>query len=130
MNKRFKVSLFVFILILVLIPVLSLAARLVPSCSENLITGECTYGFNELLTLVNNVVNFILFSLAIPIAAIMFFYAGFLMVTAGSESASSRTKAKTIFTNTLIGLVIAAAAWVIVHTILTILGYSGSWIGF
>ena len=89
---------------------------------------EC--GFKHFLDLISNVVKFILFDLAVPIAAVMFFYAGFLMVTAGGESASSRTKAKNIFTNTLIGLVLAASAWVIIHTLLLILGYSGSWIGF
>ena len=104
MNKRLTILFFVFILILVLIPTLSFAAGLVPSCSEDLITGECTWGFNEFLTLINNIVNFILFSLAVPIAAIMFFYAGFLMITAGGVSASSKTKAKNIFTNTVIDL--------------------------
>ena len=87
-------------------------------------------GFGEFLNLVNRVVSFILFSLVVPIAAIMFFYAGFIMITSGGESADGRTKAKKIFTNAVIGLVLAAAAWLIVNTILSILGYSGTWIGF
>ena len=99
---------------------------LVP-CGTTTNPGDCN--FNALIKLVNNVVNFILFRLAVPIAAIMFAYAGFELLTAGGET-SKLTKAKTIFTNVAIGLVIAAAAWLIVHTILTILGYSGSWIGF
>jgi hypothetical protein len=89
---------------------------------------EC--GYDEFMALVSRVIKFILFDLAIPIAAIMFFYAGFLMVTAGGESAGARTKAKNIFTNTLIGLALATGAWVIIHTLLSILGYNGSWIGF
>lgn len=91
-------------------------------------TDNCD--FNDFLKLISRVVKFILFDLAVPIAAIMFFYAGFLMVTSGDESAGARTKAKNIFTNTLIGLALAAGAWVIIHTLLSILGYSGSWIGF
>ena len=67
--------------------------------------------------------------MVVPITAIMFFYAGFLMITGGGESASSRTKAKKIFTNAVIGLVVAVGAWVIVHTLLSILGYDASWIG-
>jgi hypothetical protein len=63
--------------------------------------------------------------MAIPIAAIMFFYAGFLLVTAGGEAAGARTKAKSIFTNAVIGLVLAIACWLIVKLILTILGWNG-----
>ena len=99
---------------------------LVP-CGTTTNPGDCN--FNALIKLVNNVVNFILFRLAVPIAAIMFAYAGFELLTAGGDTAKLK-KAKTIFTNVAIGLVIAAAAWLIVHTILSILGYNGSWIGF
>ena len=41
-----------------------------------------------------------------------------------------KTEAKNIFTNAVIGLVIAVAAFLIIRTILSILGYDGSWIGF
>lgn len=91
---------------------------LVP-CSDN-----C--GFNDLLTLVNTIINFILFVLAVPIAAIMFAYAGFLLIFSGGES-GKRTKAKDIFLNVVIGLAVVAAAWLIVHTILSIVGYQQSW---
>lgn len=87
-------------------------------------------GFNELMALVNRVIQFILFDMALPIASIMFVYAGFLMITAGGEAAGARTKAKSIFTNAVLGLVFAAAAWIIIRTILSILGYDGTWIGF
>ena len=85
--------------------------------------------FNAFMALINKVIRFILFALAIPIAAIMFAYAGFLMVTSGG-STEARGKAKKIFTNAAYGLVIAATAWLIVRTILSILGYDGAWIGF
>ncbi|MES3032097.1 MAG: pilin [Patescibacteria group bacterium] len=85
--------------------------------------------FNAFMKLINTVIHFVLFSLAIPIAAIMFFYAGFLMVTSGG-SAEAKSKAKNIFSNAVYGLVIAAGAWLIIRTILSILGYNGSWIGF
>jgi hypothetical protein len=85
-------------------------------------------GFTEFIKLIMNFVNFILFKLAIPIAAIMFAYAGFLLVTSGGET-SKRTKAKSIFLNVALGLIFAAAAWLIIHTIGNILGYDASWIG-
>lgn len=80
-------------------------------------------GFSHFIKLINNVISFILFGLALPIAAIMFAYAGFLLVTAGEESAHARTEAKTIFKNAVIGIVLAAGAWLIVKTLLSILGY-------
>lgn len=86
--------------------------------------------FNSFVDLINNIINFALMYLAIPIAAIMFAYAGFLMVTAGESASEARTKAKGIFMNALMGLAIAAACWLIVNTILSVLGYDGSWLGF
>lgn len=130
MIKKFLIrnSALLIIFILLALPALSFAYTLgdplVPTCP----TTGC--GWNELMTLVNNVITFILEYMVIPIAAIMFFYAGFLMITAGGEAAGARTKAKSIFTNAVIGLIIAVAAWLIVRTILSILGYQGAWIGF
>jgi len=86
-------------------------------------------GFNELLEMVNKVVKFIIFDLAIPVAAIMFAYAGIILLISGGDP-SKKTKAKEIFLGVVIGLVVAAAAWLIIETILKTLGYDGSWIGF
>ena len=86
--------------------------------------------FYALMSLVNRVIHFVLFDMVVPIAAIMFIYAGFLMVTAGGEAAGARTKAKSIFTNAVLGLIIAVAAFLIIRTVLSILGYEASWIGF
>ena len=87
-------------------------------------------GFNDFITLINRVISFILFNLAIPISAIMFAYAGFLMLVPGRESANKRTKGNEIFWNVVWGLIIVAAAWLIVRTVLSILGYNGAWVGF
>ena len=96
--------------------------------SKGAIAHPCN--FNALMTLVNKVLNFIFVDMVVHIAAIMFAYAGFLMVTAGEEVASARTKAKSIFIHVALGLVLAAASWLIIKMILSILGYNGAWIGF
>lgn len=114
---------FLPLLLILTVPVFSFAESLVPCDGAN-----CD--FKAFLDLINNVIKFILFKMAVPIAAIMFFYAGFLLITAGGEAAGARTKAKSIFTNAFIGLVLALAAWLIIRTILLILGYEGAWIGF
>jgi amino acid transporter len=77
--------------------------------------------FKDVITLINTIITFIFKFLALPLAAIMFAYAGFLLVTAGGAEAKS--KAKKIFTNAVIGLVIAAAAVIIVKTLLGIMQY-------
>lgn len=96
--------------------------------STNTVTppGDCD--FVALMNLINKIIRFALFNLAIPISAIMFAYAGFLLITA--QGGEAKTQAKHIFTNTVLGLVLAAAAWLIVRTLLSILGYEGAWIGF
>jgi hypothetical protein len=96
----------------------------------SLVTCVNDCGWSKLIDMVNRVIKFILFDMVLPIAAIMFTYAGFLLVTAGGEAAHARAKAKEIFTNAVIGLVIAVAAYLIIQTILSILGWNGSWIGF
>ena len=132
MKKTAKFLIFVFLLVLIAMPLLSFAAEPLVKCgtqvdAEGKITNPC--GFNEFLGLINRVIKFVLFDLALPIAAIMFAWAGVLMVTAGGRT-EKVGKAKRIFTNVAIGFIIAVIAWLIVRTILTILGFEGSWIGF
>lgn len=137
MKKIIQTLILLFILAILIIPVFSSAQTagewegLVP-CGRSDATGAIANpcDFQDFMGLIDKVIKFILFFMAIPIAAIMFVYAGFLLVTAGGEAAHARTKAKGIFWNALIGLVLAAAAWIIVKTLLSILGYQGDWIGF
>lgn len=119
---------FIIVFTLLVAPVFSFAAEPLVPCLTEANPGSCD--FNAFMTLINKVIRFILFYMAIPIAAIMFVYAGFLMLVPGSESASKKTKGKEIFWNAFIGLILAAAAWLIIRTILLILGYPGDWIGF
>ena len=85
--------------------------------------------FNALIDLINTIIHFLLFDLALPITAIMFVYAGFELVTSGG-STEKRGIAKKVFTNAALGFIIAIAGWLIIKTVLVILGYNGSWIGF
>lgn len=138
--KKFLIIVFIFSILI--LPVFSFAAwtpgnPLVPctntpttNADGTVTTSTSLCDWNALMTLVNNIITFILYYMAIPIAAIMFAYAGFLLVTAGGEAAGARTKAKTIFTNAVIGLILAVACWLIVKLILSILGWDGAWIGF
>lgn len=120
MKKIKKVLIYSLVFMFLITPIVSFGAPLV-QCKDG-----C--GWNDLMTLINTVITFILFRMAIPIAAIMFAYAGILLLTSGGDPAK-KTKAKELFTGVAIGLIIAAAAWLIINTILSILGYqhTGTW---
>jgi len=79
-------------------------------------TQQCT--FDDLIILAQNVINFLIFNIASPLAAVMFAYAGFLYVTnAGNESRVN--EAKGIFWAVFWGFVIVLAAWLTVNMIVT-----------
>jgi hypothetical protein len=83
--------------------------------------------FKAFLNLINNVISFIFVYMAVPISALMFAFAGFEMVTSGG-SEEKRGMGKKVFSGAVFGLVVSAAAWLIIRTLLMILGYDGAWI--
>lgn len=102
-----------------LLPAYTFAASLVP-CNGT--TVPCT--FPKVIELIKNIVKFLVFSLAVPLAAISFAIAGVMILTAGGNTGQVE-KAKEIFWNVLIGLIVALSAWLIVNAILLGLGASG-----
>lgn len=122
--KKF-LKLFLLTLI-ILIPLFTFSQGLVPCDGSS--NNPCDY--NSFITLINNVVNFIVIYLAIPLAAIAFAYAGFLFLTS-AENPGKRTQAKSIFVNVLIGLLLVGGSYLIIKTVLSIFGYeSADWLGF
>lgn len=73
----------------------------------------------HLVDLAQNVINFLI-TLSIGLAVLAFSWAGILMVTAAGNEGQV-TKAKGIFTNVLIGITIALAAWLIIDTVMKLL---------
>ncbi len=109
---------FVFALFFVA-PLTTHAAGLVPCggyTEEGAAELPCNFGF--FMAMLNGIISFLLFKLAMPLAALMFAYAGILYITSGVKP-EQREQAKKILTNVIWGLIIALAAWLIVHTILT-----------
>src|SRR3989344_4072222 len=107
------------ILLALLLPAYTFAASLVP-CNGT--TQPCN--FAAVITLIKNIVTFLVFSLAVPLAAISFAIAGVMILTAGGNTGQVE-KAKEIFWNVLIGLIVALSAWLVVNAILLGLGASG-----
>jgi len=65
---------------------------------------------------ISNIINFISFNLSLPVAALLFIIAGILFVVAGSDE-KKVDLAKTIFKNTVIGLVIIFCSWLLIDTL-------------
>ena len=127
------------ILALLLVP----AAFFVPSTAfaqdgvtddiPNRIVPECGYGdhdecgFCDLGELAQNIINFLVV-FAVVTAALLFAWAGVLLLTAGGKP-DNVSKARSIFTSVLIGLIVIISAWLIVDIILKTLldGDFGPW---
>ncbi len=88
-------------------------AQLVPCDGVN---TKCD--FAALITLFDNILNFLIL-ISIPIAAVMFAYAGWLYLSAGGNTEKVK-KAHGIFAAVAIGIIIILVAWLIVNTILEV----------
>ena len=77
--------------------------------------------FGSFMTLIESFIKYVLLWIIIPLAAIIFMYAGYLMMTAAGNEAKL-TQAKKAFWYVLIGLLVALAAWLIVEGLMKGLG--------
>lgn len=82
------------------------------------------YGTCEIVVLANNVLRFVIGLISL-FATIIFVYAGYLLVASRGD-VSQMQRAKEMFTNVLIGLVIMLSAFLIVNTVMSILVGSDS----
>lgn len=80
-------------------------------------------GWGCLLDLIDNLVQFAIY-LGIIITVLMAAYAGFLLVL-NPINPENRSSAKKMLINAAIGLVLVLASWLIVNTVLNILGAGG-----
>lgn len=102
------------------LPAVSSAQQLVPvQCNSPQTCGSC-----ELVALINNVIQFVI-QISVVIAAIILVYAGLLLVTSTGNT-NQLTKAKGLFFNVVIGLVVLLAAFLIVNTVMAALLRTGS----
>jgi hypothetical protein len=82
-------------------------------------TGEPECDLNQFIILIQNIIDFVI-KIAIPAAAILFAYAGFLYLTASGKKGQIEDAHK-IFTSVLWGFIIILSAWLIVNTIVNVL---------
>ncbi len=98
-----------FSFFIVCIPLVVFAQGIVP-CTGT----DCD--FEDLITLVNRIIDFLLVKVAFPISAAFFAWAGFLYLTAAGDEGKVK-KAHGIFQNVFWGLILALAAWIIIDLV-------------
>ncbi|MGH7175134.1 MAG: pilin [Minisyncoccia bacterium] len=84
--------------------------------------------WGALVTVVNNIIALTLTIAIVFFAPLMIAYAGFLYLTSGA-SPGNRSQANSVLTNTIVGIVVALAAWIMVDAVMGALynGSAGSW---
>ncbi len=83
--------------------------------------NDCT--FNSVIQLINNLINFFFTTLLLPIFVIMVMYLGFTYLTSGGKP-GQHAKLASMAKHMFLGLLLMVCAWLIVHTILAVLGYN------
>lgn len=83
--------------------------------NDGKVSGDEQCGFNDLITGIQNVLDWLMM-ISVPVAALMFAYAGWLYITARGDKNKIQTAHK-VFVNVGVGFALVLGAWVIVYTI-------------
>ncbi|MEX0924836.1 MAG: pilin [Candidatus Paceibacterota bacterium] len=86
---------------------------------DDIVNGDERCDFSDIMTLIQNIITWIIL-FTIPVAALMFSYAGFLLISAQGDEGKIR-QGKQIFGYVLTGFVFVLAAWLIVYTVASVL---------
>lgn len=93
------------------------------SPNTGLIPCDTNCDFSSVIQLLNNLQNFFFTNLLLPIFVIMIMYLGYSYLTAGGNP-SQHAKFASMAKHMVTGLLLILCAWLIVHTLLLMLGYS------
>lgn len=121
MHFRFPIFFLVFATGLLVLPYIAHAGGIPffgPIIEES--WNSCPLSWGALITVINNIISLVITIAIVFVAPIMIAYAGFLYVV-NPMSPSGISKAKGILWNTVIGIVIALSAWLIVDAIMAVL---------
>ncbi len=101
--------------VILALPFIASAQTLVKCGMTN--PDECSY--KDLVQLIQDVLNFLIYTLATPIAVLMIAFSGFEMVTSGGDQ-KKYDNAKKVLINILIGYAVMLAAFLIVKLIFSL----------
>jgi hypothetical protein len=77
-------------------------------------------GFADLLTLINNVIEFLITKLFIPIVVLVFMYGGYQYIAAQGNP-TKKANVKKMLLHLVVGMLFVLCSWLIVKTVLNIL---------
>lgn len=123
MRSRVPFFLFLFTASIFAIPTLAHAAGipfLGPIIPQDGNQGTCPASWGMVIVVINNIISFALTFAIVFVAPIMIAYSGFLYVIHPYDS-SQMSKAKGILMNTIVGISVALAAWMIVDAVMAVL---------
>lgn len=120
---RSRVSLFflIFVAVSLAVPHLALADGIPffgPIVPDTI--NRCAAGWPAIIVVINRFISLLLTLAIVAVAPIMIAYSGFLFVV-NPFNASGKEQAKKILTNTIMGIVIALASWMIVDALMATL---------
>lgn len=119
MSRKILPTVIVFVVLLfVFIPIADVLAQSFPGGPSGLVPcsgPECQAC--DLTALAQNVINFLVY-FAVFVGTLMFVYAGFTYVTAGSN-VEKINKAHSVFWRVFIGMIFVLSAWLVVDLIMT-----------
>jgi hypothetical protein len=75
------------------------------------------------MQLLNNLITLMIKFLLFPVAVLLFVYAGYKYITA-EGNASAKANVKKMIKNFLLGVLLMLCAWLIVKTVLVVVGYT------
>ncbi|GMQ95412.1 MAG: hypothetical protein BMS9Abin13_525 [Patescibacteria group bacterium] len=115
-NKTIHIFAVAVPIIVLLLPLVAFSQGLVPCGSQ----GQSECGFADLIVLIQSVIDFLMFKVAMPLAAVAFAWAGVRMLIAGGNE-QTISDAKGMLWSVLIGILIALSAWLVVKAITSVL---------
>lgn len=101
------------------------AGSLVP-CGQYL---DCRCEFSDIFVLISRVYNFIVWTIAAPLAGFLIIAGGVIILASGANPNWYHT-GKTMLWGAVIGLALIFGSWIIVNTLFYLFGYTGSWYSF
>ena len=113
MRIKFKLLIFAFIFALLFVDFIPAEAALVRCGTGS--TNFCTVC--DVFSLTSRIITFILIDIVTPLSIIAFIAGGIILVTAGGNPQRVSTGRKILIT-TIIGILLAFGAWLIVDTII------------
>ncbi len=125
-----KILLFFILLVTFLAPQLAMSA-LVPCGNDG--QNPCT--LSDFFVLIRNVYDFMVWTIALPIAGLMIMIGGILILISGGPGGANPitgaispnlySTAKNIITYSIIGVVLIFGSWLIIDAVLKAIGYTG-----